>query len=209
MKLEKLAFRAAVMAVALLVMTTGAWADIVPVSIIGEIWRVGTNLQPAPTSAPAGTYEGTFTASAVNFEAFTTGTHVGTLGDFLAFGGANVAGVTGGLPDPMSVVATPYSTVIHIAFSKTFFAGVQYGLSHDDGAVMLVGGVPIPEFNSPGATSVITNLWTPATNVSGNFDLWYMGTNANPEVLKLSYTPVPEPASILGLGTLLYLNGTK
>jgi hypothetical protein len=195
----------------LLAFTTNAWADLVTFAppLNGTVWRVPGNLQPAPTVAPAvppAILEGTFTAAQIDFAASGSG----TLSSFLNShgSGVNTAGVTSGLGDQMSncnFVTTSfpcYSTVIHLTSvgPVTFLAG-DYTLTHDDGAVMSIGGVT--KVNSPNPTNAIGNTFTLGATTIGDLSIWYMATNTNPEVLKLTATVVPEPASVLLLGTVL------
>jgi hypothetical protein len=81
----------------------------------------------------------------------------------------------------------------------TFLAGSTYSLLHDDGAVVFVNGVGVITKPTPVPPTVDT--WTPAVDTTGIVDVWYMGTNGNPEVLQFSGT-VPEPGSVLLLGSV-------
>jgi hypothetical protein len=68
----------------------------------------------------------------------------------------------------------------------------------------LVAAVTTPiGFNSPAPTPAIGTVWTPGADVTDTFDLFYMGTNGNPEDLILTSSAVPEPTSILLFGGLL------
>lgn len=216
----------AAFAIPFLAISTSAWGDILPAnsvtlltSVTGNVWRVNGNLQGAPTSlagvsAMGGASEGTFTAGKIDFNS--GGPDDNNLNGFLLHGGATTGSITGGLGDLMSgaIAADPghscygnttldadcYSTVIEITGSYYFQKGVTYSLTHDDGAVLFVGG--IPKINFPGPVSATTDNWTPGADITDAFDLWYMGTNGNPEVLRLS-AATPEPTSIIFLGTAL------
>jgi hypothetical protein len=217
MKLERLAFRAAVMAVTLLAMNVGAWAGvIIPVTVTGTIWSVAGNLQNAPTSDPAGASLGTFEASQIDFN---TGAN-GSLGTFLDFNGSTTskAGLTaeelGAQMSSCSGTTTTdgrcQSTVIHLSGTMSFTEGDIYTLYHDDGVNMFITGVG-QVINAPGPVSETASSFTAGaglTNVS--FDIWYMATNQNPEVLRFEHTAVvPEPATVLGVGTALFLIGLQ
>jgi hypothetical protein len=107
------------------------------------------------------------------------------------------------MSNPGAPTGQQYSTVIELAGTYTFQAGVKYTVHHDDGGVLFAGGnFGTPVINSPAPTVEIASTWTPSADTSGAFQLWYMGTNGNPEVLSLSST-VPEPGSIMLLGTVL------
>ena len=210
MKVRKSLFLVAACAVALLAFTTNAWADLVTFAppLNGTVWRVPGNLQPAPIVAPAvppAILEGTFTAAQIDFSVGGSG----TLSSFLNSHGSGVTtALTSGSGDQMSncnFVTTSfpcYSTVIHLASvgPVTFLAG-DYTLTHDDGAVMSIGGVT--KVNSPAPTQPIGSTFTLGATTVGDLSIWYMATNTNPEVLKLTATVVPEPASVLLLGTVL------
>ncbi len=197
---RRLLFSAAVCAAAFLLFAGSARADIVGVNVTGTVWRVDGNMGWAPSTAPSGTPELTFTANAVNF--FTKDS--GTLNDFLNYGGT-ITSVTGiaGLTDPMSAprAASPYSTVIEITGTMHFWQGITYTVWHDDGVVVLQGTTDVG-LNAASPVPPTASSWYQATDYDGAFTMFYMGTNGNPEELTFS-SDVPEPASILFLGTCL------
>jgi len=198
---KRLVLHAAVCAVAFLLMTTSAWGDIIPVSVTGSVWRVTGNWLDAPTTAPAGTPDVTFTSTGVDFIA--TGTQ--TLADFLSSGGATGVTASPILGQMLSDCSNGgygsypgcYSTVVRITGHWTFLAGQTYTVNHDDGVYMTVGGNPVITSVAPTVDIPSSFVGTGASNSA--FQILYMGTNMNPEVLQLS-GPVPEPTSILLLG---------
>ena len=223
MKVGKSLFHVAACAVAILALTTSAWADVPVVigsgGVTGKVYLVYGNWGDAPTVDPTvcvspttglgclEANEGTFSASQINF--FSPPGN--DLSSFLTNGGVSTGAITGGLLNPMSNCSGSapvdgsggcYSTVIDLSFNYTFLAGVTYTLTHDDGAVLTQGGAGIGLI-SAGPTAAIGTTWTPGSNVGGTFDLFYMATNGNPEDLMLTSSAVPEPASILLFGSLL------
>jgi hypothetical protein len=184
-------------------MTTSAWGDVIPVSVTGSVWRVTGNWLDAPTTAPAGTPVVTFTSNKVDFLA--TGNQ--TLADFLGFGGATI--LTGAASTEYGQMLSNcsnggygnypncYSTVVSVTGNWTFLNGQTYTVHHDDGAYMTVGGIPVITDVAPTVDVPSTFVGTGAAN--STFQILYMGTNTNPEVLQLSGA-VPEPTSILLLG---------
>src|ERR1035438_1202520 len=172
---------------------TSAWADSFPlISVSGTVWEVPGNLQNAPTSAPSvgpAVLLGTLTANNVDFD-----TAAGTLTDFLDYGGLPVLSVstawtTSNSLNPSSPLGSVmsncsgttsttspscYSTVIELTGTYTFVSGVTYTIDHDDGVVMFAGGnTTTPVINSAAPTSDIPSTWTPTSNVSGSFEIWY------------------------------------
>src|SRR6476469_3242703 len=83
----------AVFLVGLLMISSAGWADISNVSVTGTVWRVDGNMVYAPDVDPSSylALEGSFTANSVNFFAQGPQGSAATLGQFLAFGGANVS----------------------------------------------------------------------------------------------------------------------
>jgi len=204
-------------AVGFLVGTTSAWADTLePINITGKVYRESGSFDNTPTSSAGLTYEGSFTASNINFN---TGPD-GNLGVFLAFGGptGNFQNGTGADQISTSVLNSlmsddgffgfsSYSTVIEITGTFTFLGGTPYKITHDDGVVLKVNGSIIAPFDLPAPTPAETSSWTPASTITnGSVDLWYMATAGNPEVLRLTDPPapaVPEPISIVLLASVL------
>ena len=212
----RFALKLAVFAVTFLVISTSAWADIVTVNVTGQVWQVYGNWGNAPTAAPVASGTSTnnvpvikqtemsFSASQVNFSAYGSD----TLQSFLNSGGATGLSNTTGASDPMSNCtgsafnSSPscYSTVIEITGTFNFQGGYVYGLTHDDGVVMFANGNKVIDSRTP--TSAETDTFAGSAADNGNFQIWYMATNGNPEVLQLSQTDVPD-----GGMTLMLLGG--
>jgi len=208
-------------AVAVLAVSTPAWADTIePISITGKVYREPGHFDYTPTSSAGLTYEGSFTASNINFN---TGKGT-TLDDFLTFGGltANFLNGTGTNQIGTSVLSSlmsgfglfgfySYSTVIEITGTFTFQEGTPYTITHDDGVVLKVNGSEIAPFDLPAPTPAEVSSWTPSSTITnGSVDLWYMATAGNPEVLQFTDPPapgVPEPASLVLLAAVLGLLG--
>ncbi len=174
-------------------------------TVTGTVTRYDGNMLNAGYSGP-GTVEGTFTSSTINFLAAGPQDSGQTLGDFLAHGGANTSGMTGGLGEVMSNCfdgqhdpAPCYSTGIVITGKVWFTAGQTYYVTHDDGVILAINGFG-NVIDQPAPVPPETHSFTFA-GPSGYYDftLSYMGTNGNPEVLKATF--VPEPASLLLLGS--------
>jgi hypothetical protein len=206
-----------VYAVGFLAMSAPAWADTLEsINITGKIYRESGSFDNTPTSSAGLTYEGSFTASNINFN---TGP-AGNPGVFLAFGGptGNFQNGTGADQVSTSVLNSSmsddgffgffsYSTVIEIKGTFTFLGGTPYKMTHDDGVVLKVDGSIISPFDLPAPTPAETSSWTPASTITnGSVDLWYMATAGNPEVLRFTDPPppaVPEPTSIVLLAGVI------
>ena len=84
-------------------------------------------------------------------------------------------------------------------------------LTHDDGIVLLVGGVVV--LSSPNPTTAITNTATFTVTAGQTIDLLYDQCCSYPAVLQGTMPPeitsaVPEPAGVVLLGTLILGVGT-
>jgi len=212
----------AAFAIAFLLIGTSAWADIVPVTVTGTVYRVWGNLGNAPTAVPSGSNstlnapgldqtEMTFHASQVDFSVYGSG----TLQDFLSSGGATLESNNVGANQVMSNCSGSsfdpghncYSTVIELTGTYNFLAGTTYTINHDDGAILFAGGgsTNVLPAGSEVPTVDIPSSWTPSVNTSGSFTIWYMATNGNPEVLQLSAVPDGGTTLILLSGVLFGL----
>jgi hypothetical protein len=222
MKRGRFALKFAVFAVTFLVISTSAWATILPINVTGTIWQVYGNRGDAPTAVPGAATstqsapklmatDGTFTDTSVNYSATGSGNlnsffQASTVGPPFATNGANLMSNCVGSSFDSGASDNCYSTVIELTSTSTFtfLGGTTYTLNHDDGAILMVGSTT--EISSPSPTSNISSTWTPSANVTGTMTIWYMATNTNPEVLQLSYsTPntVPEPGVVSLLVTML------
>jgi hypothetical protein len=197
-------WRLLVVVVAFLVLSTSAWAD-----ITGSVYRVPGNLLNAgPASIVGGTLEGSFTAPAINFIVPETQPTTNPLREFLNSGSASWTTMAG-LDDVMSncpynlTTTNPscYSTAIHIIGGSVFTNGVTYSIRHDDGVVVLVDGNPFISDPGPTAPSTSSATFLGTTGLH-TFDVWYMATNGNPEVLQSNNIGTPEAGSILLLGCM-------
>ena len=165
---------------------------------------------------PGSVSEGTFNTTSINFYVPAGG---GLLRDFLTNGSTGVANGNGAIGSYVGTGLTAlmsnciassfdsgaadscYSTLIEIKGNITLVPGT-YTVLHDDGAILYLGGVQV--INSASPTSTISSPYVNGASGNTSFDLWYMGTNTNPEELQLmGPNAVPEPASILLFGGLL------
>jgi hypothetical protein len=196
----------AAVAIALLVLSTSAWAD-----IAGTIYKVdGNMLSAGPVSSFTGVInEGTFTAPSINFAVLEGQGASNPLSEFLNSGGASYGAILG-INDVMSNVAVSncaannscYSTLIDIVGWGTFVNGQSYTITHDDGVVMSIAGNPF--INAPGPVSAQPDSAVfSGTTGTYQYEIFYMATNGNPEVLQ-SNVPVPDGgATLMLLGSAL------
>jgi hypothetical protein len=208
---RRFALHTAAVVLASLSLSVSAWAD-----VTGTVWTVQGNWNNAGPNSIIGTNaveDGTFTAANIDFA---TSSGTSTLQDFLNSGGATENGgfLSTALGKLMSNCSTSgptnssgcYSTVIEITGYGTFLGGTTYTLSHDDGAILCVADptCSTPVINSPAPTNDIGTPWTPSSDTTGNFAIWYMGTNGNPEDLQISPNfATPEAGAISMLVSML------
>jgi hypothetical protein len=216
---------AAACSMALLLLSTSAWAD-----LHGTIYNVPGNLQDATLGVPSpGTEIATICAVSgcddITDLNFTTNGNAGTLDAFLNSAGPSVnyafltaADASTYGPALMSGAANPannsqcygnsltsggpdgcYSTEIEFTGTVVLVKGMTYSFLHDDGVVVNVNGSNV--INAGGPTSATTDsfTYTGATAVA-NISIGYMATNGNPEVLQVT---APEPGSVSALLTML------
>jgi hypothetical protein len=227
MSRQRFLLRSTAFSIAFLLLSASAWAD-----ITGTVWQVPGNENNAPTSAPSGILEGTFTAQDINF--FAAGPEINpdltqTLRAFLNYEAGNLVSTTisgtyldaimsGSSANPSSqsddnacynhgATSDPscYSTVIEVTGTGEFVNGASYSVTHDDGVTLSISG---SSDVFAGAAAVPTSQETSPFTYSGgavgpqSFDLWYMATNGNPEVLQSSI-PTPEVSAVSTLMIML------
>ncbi len=184
-------------------------------SITGYAWSVaGGNSSPAAfgggltgpytITVPGTSPDVTFSADAFNFYN-SGGTGSSTLADFLASGGAtNILGSSTVLNRVISTPsgdANPTATFFEFTGQAYFQNGAYYSFTHDDGYYLHVNGSPFLSFPTPTTPNTNGGTWTGATGVY-SYVLYYGEWNGNPaEISSTNFTPVPEPASMLLLGT--------
>src|SRR5579885_2098931 len=189
----------------------GVWtaqADLV--SFTGTVYHDSGNLLNA-SSAASGTAIGTFSGSVINFDipnpqgsstpmsSFITGvTPDSTLTSSIWWNRV--------MSDPSNAFGNGiYSTGIVIDGNASFKAGDTITIEHDDGAILTLQGLGAV-INSGSPTVAVDSTYTFAQDFNGTFDLKYMATNGNPEVLEFStHSPVPEPSSMTLMGAGLIL----
>jgi hypothetical protein len=201
----------AAFSIALLLFSASAWAD-----ITGYVYNIPNNMNVAgPGDFSGGTFLGSFSAPSVNFDVPVAQGTSNPLSEFLStavsdatlssspFFNEVMSNCTNGQVDAGDGC---YSTGVEITGSGTFVAGTQYSITHDDGVVMYVDGIASPVIDAGDPTSAEVSTWTPTSTVSGNYQIWYVGTNGNPEVL-ISNVPAnaatPEPGAVTLLLTML------
>ena len=104
---------------------------------------------------------------------------------------------TGGADSPI------YSTVIEITFNTIFASGSTYTFTHDDGIVLQKeGGAILLDARTP--TAAEASVCDLCVGQSGTFELFYIATNGNPEVLTATTASVPDGgATLMLLGAAL------
>ncbi len=186
----------AVLSVALAVSVFGI-ADAAPIP--GSLWAVpeATSQDAVLANIPATPPDVTFDVSApLNFNA----TNV-AVGAWLASGGAiNVVGSASALARLMD--DTSVGTLVEFTGVVAVTTGETITVTHDDGLTLIIGGLNTGF--SPAPSSPTTSIAT-YTGPSGTFpfQLVYGECCKGPAVLQtdLPFQPVPEPATLLLLGS--------
>jgi hypothetical protein len=170
--------------------------------ITGSLWHVdeATANNAIPANVPGTTPDVTFDVnSPINFNA-----DYATVGAWLASGSAfniteNTVGTLASLMDDYNI-----GTLVEFTGFVTVTNGQTFTVTHDDGLTLIIGGLDLG-FN-PGPTAPTTSTVT-YTGSSGNFpfQLVYTECCSGPAVLQVdlpfSNPPVPEPATMLLLGS--------
>ena len=172
--------------------------------VAGRIWLVpsGVAANATPANVPGVTPDVTFLApsdplyfdSRLNPDAY-------NLGNFLATGGAfNVIENT-----PGALLNTTNDHLYEFTGKVTVTNGELFNILHDDGLTLIIGGLTV--VSAPGPTAPVLTSATYA-GPSGTFDfqLVYGECCGAPAALRVELplvSEVPEPASVLLVGTVL------
>lgn len=166
--------------------------------ITGQLWRVpdATAQNAIPANIPGTPPDVTFDVnSPLNF------TVAGTVNQFLLSGGAtNITGSAVVLNGAISPVLIQFLGLV------TVTNGQSFTVTHDDGLTLTIGGIPV--ITVPGPTGPVQTTQN-YTGPSGTFpfQLVYGECCSGAAVLQIdlpfqpAVTAVPEPASLLLLGT--------
>ena len=186
------------LAIGMMMLGTAGMAS--AISINGSLWTPASASSVDPQIVPVGSPSATFTVDALDFDS-RRGTN--TFENFLK-------GSTSGNPnnlvwlnqavgfDPSSFYTGPNFAGSFFQFTGTGYFAADTVVTHDDGFYLTLGNT-IYDFSTPVAPTS-----THLNNLAGNytFTMNYGATNGFPEVLIAPISdPVPEPATMLLLGT--------
>ena len=162
------------------------------------------------SSAASGTAIGGFTGSVINFDIPNPQGSSTPMSSFFT-GVTNNSSLTSSvwwnrvMSDPTNAFGNGiYSTGVVIDGTASFQAGDKITISHDDGVILSLQGLGVV-INAGSPTVDVDSTYTFTNNFSGTFDLKYMATNGNPEVLDvttLHATPEPSSITLLGAGLI-------
>jgi hypothetical protein len=206
MKLAKTTIATLAVAAATLFSASSAQAN----TITGNLWHVpeAVTLNAIPANVPGTTPDVVFDVlSPFNF----SGTNV-TVSSWLASSAAfniveNTPGTLAGLMDNGVV-----GSILNFTGFVSVTNGQTFTVTHDDGLTLIIGGLNLGF--SPLPTAPITSVAT-YTGPSGNFafQLVYAECCGGPAVLQIdlpfSNTPVPEPATMILVGSGLAAAGIR
>lgn len=172
-------------------------------TITGSLWKVDETIVNSPTGASPANLPGT--APDVTFDVnspFTFSADYATVGAWLASGSAfNIAENT---PGTLASSMDDFSkgTLVEFTGSVTVTNGQTFTVNHDDGLTLIIGNLTVVDVPAPTAPLLTTVTYT---GPSGTFpfQLVYSECCSGPAVLEISLplTNVPEPATMLLLGT--------
>ena len=152
---------------------------------------------PAPGAAISGTECATFQTTDIAFT--NSNGAANTIGGFLNSAHEIIGSVT--YLNGFSSTSNLDYSVLSFTGSAYFVSGQTYSATHDDGTVMVVNGATV--INSPGATAQRTDtfVFSGATN-NYNFTYDYSEVQgASIYATNAAVSPVPEPSSLIILGT--------
>lgn len=180
---------------ALMAVTAAAHAD----TITGYVFNTApfpAGLSSATPSTGSALGSFTITNDILNFSGPSSSTNY-TVGTFLTSNGANATGLSAGVAGltldnkELDFYGTAYLT-----------GGTVYNLIHDDGATLMLNGVLV--VNSGAPTAATNSPFSVATTGQYSFLLRYAEVNGAPAILSMNTpfsSPVPEPSTLLMLGT--------